>query len=152
MHRERLAVAVGPNSALANKADLSVRELADQDFIIPALEGSSALYGLWFDLCRAAGFTPHVVAHIVSVQVLTELVAHDVGVAFVGANTWANGNPNVVVKQLRDVDEYLDTFIAFRPRALTEASTNFLELALRESPVSDDPTHRPAHPAVRAAG
>ncbi len=85
--------------------DLSIKDLVDQEFIIPALEGSSALYGLWFDLCRSAGFTARVVAHIISVQVLIELIAHDIGVAFVGANTWANGNPNVVVKPLRGVED-----------------------------------------------
>ena len=109
------------------------QDLVDQDFIIPALEGSSALYGLWFDLCRTAGFTPRVVAHIISVQVLIELIAHDIGVAFVGENTWANGNPNVLVKPLRGVEMYLETVIAFRPQAMTEASTNFLELALRDA-------------------
>jgi DNA-binding transcriptional LysR family regulator len=143
LRTERLAIAVGPNNPLASRPDLSIKDLVDQEFIIPALEGSSALYGLWFDLCRSAGFTPRVVAHIISVQVLIELIAHDIGVAFVGENTWANGNPNVVVKPLRGVDVYLETVIAFRPQAMTEASTNFLELALRDAERNGIDTARP---------
>jgi DNA-binding transcriptional LysR family regulator len=79
---ERLALAVNRNNPLADARDVAVRDLADEDFIIPALDGAPTLHALWRDICFAAGFAPRIAAHTISIQVLIEMVAHDLGVAF----------------------------------------------------------------------
>ncbi|MCW2648766.1 MAG: LysR family transcriptional regulator [Pseudonocardiales bacterium] len=127
---ERLAVAVNRNHPLAQARDVAVRDLADEDFIIPAMDGAPSLHALWRDICFAAGFAPRIAAHTISIQVLIELVAHDLGVAFVVDSWGAKSNPQVVVKELRDVEEFLELAVGFRPKQIPVPAKNLLDMAL----------------------
>ena len=71
-------------------------------------------------------------AHITSIQVLIEMVVQDVGVAFV-APSWAQGNPDVVIKELSDTEQFVELAIAFRPRQIAPAARKLLELALQQA-------------------
>jgi DNA-binding transcriptional LysR family regulator len=130
LRRERLALAVSRTNPLANAPDVTVADLAGEDFIIPVIEGVPSLHGLWLDLCHRAGFDPHIAAHISSIQVLIELIANDIGVAF-AAESWTQYNPDVVVKPLRGVNEFFEVGVAYRPRQLPGTARNLLEMALR---------------------
>jgi DNA-binding transcriptional LysR family regulator len=129
---ERMSLVVPQDHRLADARDVTVAELVDEDFIVPALEGVPVLYSLCMDTCAAAGFTPHVVAHIVSIQVLIELVAQGIGVAFAPAS-WAGSRSDVAVKRLRQVEEHFDITIAYRPKQLSTAAQHLLELALEQA-------------------
>jgi DNA-binding transcriptional LysR family regulator len=128
---ERLALAVSRNNPLARARDVAVKDLAEQDFIIPALDGAPSLHGLSLDICLGAGFTPRIAAHTISIQVLIEMVAQEIGVAFVVESWGAKRNPNVVVKELRGVEEFLELAVGFRPEQIPMAAKNLLNLALR---------------------
>jgi DNA-binding transcriptional LysR family regulator len=140
LRRERLSLAVSRNHRLAGARDVGVADLADEDFVIPALEGVPSLHGLCLDLCLAADFTPRIVAHISSIQVLIQLVAQDIGVAFV-AESWTQNRPDVVVKTLRGVEEYMELAVAFRPKHLPVAAKNLLDLALQTARSANDLSH-----------
>lgn len=58
---------------------------------------------------------------------IIELVAQGLGVAF-AARPWARDNPNVVVQDLRDVEEYMELALAFRPEGISTEAQNLLEL------------------------
>lgn len=130
LRRERLALAVSLANPLASVPDIAVADLAAERFIIPVIEGVPSLHGLWLDLCHDAGFEPRISAHISSIQVLIELIANDIGVAFV-AESWTQNNPDVVVKSLRGTDEYIEVGVAYLPRQMPGAARNLLEMALR---------------------
>jgi DNA-binding transcriptional LysR family regulator len=130
LRRERLALAVSLANPLASASDIAVADLAAEHFIIPVLEGVPSLHGLWLELCHDAGFEPHISAHISSIQVLIELIANDIGVAF-AAESWTQNNPDVVVKPLRGTNEYIEVGVAYRPRQLPGPARNLLEMALR---------------------
>jgi DNA-binding transcriptional LysR family regulator len=130
LRRERLALAVSAANPLASAPDIAVADLADEQFIIPVIEGVPSLHALWLDLCHDAGFEPHIAAHISSIQVLIELIANDIGVAF-AAESWTQNNPDVVVKPLRGTNEYIEVGVAYRPRQMTGPARNLLEMALR---------------------
>jgi DNA-binding transcriptional LysR family regulator len=127
---ERLALAMSRNNPLAQARDVAVRDLAEQDFIIPALDGSGSLHALSRDICFAAGFAPRIASHTISIQVMIELVAHELGVAFVVDSWGAKGNPQVVVKELRDVEEFLELAVGFRPKQIPVPAKNLLDMAL----------------------
>jgi DNA-binding transcriptional LysR family regulator len=131
IRKERLALAMSRNNPLATVHDVAMRDLAEQDFIIPALDGAASLHALSLDICFAAGFTPRIAAHTISIQVLIEMVAHELGVAFVVESWGAKGNPNVVVKELRGVEEFLEFVVGFRPKQIPMPAKNLLDLALR---------------------
>jgi DNA-binding transcriptional LysR family regulator len=135
LRSEPLVLAVSRNHRLAGARDVSVRELTDEAWVMPALEGVPSLHAMWLDICYAAMFTPKIAAHISSIQVLIELVAQEVGIAFV-AERWVQGNPNVVLKPMRDVDQYLELAIAFRPTQLSSTAKNFLDLVLSHPSVA----------------
>ena len=131
IRKERLALAMSRNNPLARVHDVAMRDLAEQDFIIPALDGAASLHALSLDICFAAGFAPRIAAHTISIQVLIEMVAHELGVAFVVESWGAKGNPNVVVKELRGVEEFLELVVGFRPKQIPMPAKNLLDLALR---------------------
>jgi DNA-binding transcriptional LysR family regulator len=134
---ELLAVAVSRNSPLALARNLAVKDLADQDFIIPALDGAASLHSLSLDICFAAGFRPRIAAHTISIQVLIELVAQELGVAFVVDSWGAKANPNVVVKQLRGVEEFLELTVGYRPKQIPMPAKNLLDMALEMAAATD---------------
>ena len=137
LRRERLSVAVSKNNPLARAKDVTLAELYDQDFIIPAAEGVPSLHSVWLGIWYAASFTPRIVAYISSIQVLIEMVAQEIGVAFV-VESWAGSNENVVVKELRDVDVSLEIAVAYRPEQISSVASNFLRMALQYC-VPEDP-------------
>jgi DNA-binding transcriptional LysR family regulator len=139
LRRERLSVAVSKNNPLARAKDVTLADLYDQDFIIPAAEGVPSLHSVWLGIWYAASFTPRIVAYISSIQVLIELVAQEIGVAFV-VESWAASNENVVVKELRDVDVSLEIAVAYRPEQISSVASNFLRMALQNC-VPEDSAH-----------
>ena len=59
LSRDRLIAVVPGHHSMASKSVVSLRELADEDFIV--LDKASAVYQLVLDACREAGFEPRVV-------------------------------------------------------------------------------------------
>ena len=124
---ERICVAVSRNSPLSWLRDLSICDLANQAFVLPVQEDVASVRPGFLRLCHEAGFSPRIVAHATSIQVIIELVAQGLGVAF-AARPWARDNPNVVVQDLRDVEEYMELALAFRPEGISTEAQNLLEL------------------------
>lgn len=129
IRREPLSLAVSKGHRLAVARDVSARELVDEQFLFPTRDGVPSLNSMWHDICLAAMFSPRITAYVSSLQVLAELVAQDVGVTFV-AQSWVQRHPNVVLKELRDVEEYLELAIAYRPDQLSATANNFLRLTV----------------------
>lgn len=125
--REQICVAVSRGGPLARLRQLSITDLANQDFILPVQEDAASIRPTLMRICLDAGFSPRIVAHTTSIQVMVELVAQGVGVAFV-ARSWARQNPNVIVHDLRDINEQIELAIAFRPEGISTQAENLLEL------------------------
>jgi DNA-binding transcriptional LysR family regulator len=125
--QERICVAVSRSSPLSWLRDLSISDLANQAFVLPVQEDVASVRPGFLRICHEAGFSPRIVAHATSIQVIVELVAQGLGVAF-AALPWARDNPNVVVQELRDVEEYMELALAFRPEGISSEAQNLLEL------------------------
>jgi DNA-binding transcriptional LysR family regulator len=129
--QDRICVLVSRSGPLARLGDLSIIDLANQDFILPVQEDVASVRPGFLRICHAAGFSPRIVAHATSIQVIVDLVAQGMGVAF-AARSWARHNPNVVVQELRDVDEYMDVALAFRPEGMSSQAKNLLDLVFED--------------------
>ena len=124
---ERICVAVSRDGPLSWLPDLSITDLANQTFVLPVQEDVAGVRPGFLRICHEAGFSPRIVAHATSIQVIVDLVARGLGVAF-AARAWARGNPNVVVQELRDVEEYMELALAFRPEGISSEAQNLLDL------------------------
>ncbi|MGA2052207.1 MAG: LysR substrate-binding domain-containing protein [Opitutales bacterium] len=80
VRRAAMWVALPPDHALARRRRLTLRDLANEPFILPRVTASS--FKEWFfNLCRTAGFTPKVAQKADNVHGLLGLVSAGVGVA-----------------------------------------------------------------------
>lgn len=136
---EPMALAVSRNNPLASARDVAVKDLADQDLIIPALDGAPTLHSSILDVCFAAGVRPRIAAHTTSIQAGIELTAHDIGVLFVVDSWGATAHPNIVVKQLRGVELYLELVVGFRPAQIPVSARPFLDMALAMAAATEHP-------------
>jgi DNA-binding transcriptional LysR family regulator len=80
LRREPIDVLLAADHPLAQRAQLSFAELADEPFV---LYGSGfALNSIILEACQESGFTPKVTARSSQLDFITELVAAKLGIAF----------------------------------------------------------------------
>lgn len=79
MVKKRLLLAVSPAHPLAGRRSVSLKELAEEDFI--TLPPVYDLVHRFMDCCREAGFTPRITSRIASLDIVAELAAAGLGVA-----------------------------------------------------------------------
>lgn len=84
--REPFVVALPDTHHLADKSEISLRELAGEPFILPLRYQKAGLYDRILELCREAGFSPKVVQEVWLIQTHVNLVAGGIGVALVPAS------------------------------------------------------------------
>ncbi|MGW1346841.1 LysR family transcriptional regulator [Kribbella sp. NPDC002412] len=85
LRAERLIVAVPDGHRLAARTRVRLPDLADEDFVMHAGGGRSALQGTVLALCREAGFEPRVRHEVAETSTLVTFVAAGLGVALVPA-------------------------------------------------------------------
>ena len=81
--RDRLLVAMPVDHRLADRAEVTVRDLRDEDFVVLAGHGRSVLINLGAAFCADAGFGPRIRQEVSETSTLVTLVAAGLGVAIV---------------------------------------------------------------------
>lgn len=89
VRRDRLLVALPAGHRLADRTELAVGDLRDEDFVVHAGHGRSVMSSLVDAICADAGFTPRVRQEVSETSTLVTLVAAGLGVAIVPAPTAA---------------------------------------------------------------
>jgi DNA-binding transcriptional LysR family regulator len=89
VRRDRLLVALPDGHPLAARAELSITDLRDQEFIAHAGQGRSVMNTLLVALCTQSGFAPRVRHEVEETSTLVTLVAAGLGVAIVPGPTAA---------------------------------------------------------------
>ncbi|WP_199255089.1 LysR substrate-binding domain-containing protein [Mycolicibacterium mengxianglii] len=89
IRRDRLLVALPVGHRLAQRAELDIVDLRDEDFISHAGRGRSRMGTLLTTLCSDAGFTPRIRHDVAETSTLVTLVAAGLGVAVVPEPTSA---------------------------------------------------------------
>ncbi|MFS3128599.1 LysR substrate-binding domain-containing protein [Nocardioides sp. Bht2] len=83
LRQERFLVVLPAAHRLAAAAEVSLGDLRDEDLIVHAGHGRSAMYSAVLGLCRSAGFEPRVGHEVAETSTLVTFVAGGLGVAIV---------------------------------------------------------------------
>lgn len=95
-------VAVLPKQhSLSGKESLSLKDLAQESFLLHPREEGPFLYDEFFKLCRQHGFQPQIVKEVNSHQTRICLVAAGMGITFIPAGLQTSISSDLVCKPIR---------------------------------------------------
>ncbi len=129
VHREPFAIALSKDHRLARKKDLQVSDLAGEEFIAYGERWAPAFYQTWTGLCRAAGYTPHVVQETGEMDTAAALVAAGLGVAILPRGITQRHRGLLATKVLDNHDTYSEIGVAFLKERETPLITRLVEVA-----------------------
>lgn len=98
---EPVILALPAGHELAEQAEVDLRSLAGESFVMISRAQEPALYDHYVAWCLEAGFSPQVVHEVDRTHVAVGLVAGDMGVAFVPTCARAMAHPGVAYLPLR---------------------------------------------------
>ena len=129
--REPLVLALPEAHPLALEAQVELRALAEEPFVLPArYQKMPGLYGQVTDACCQAGFTPIAVQKDVwLMQTIVGLVAGSIGVALVPSSLQNIPRRGVVYKPVYGLSPTVELGMIWRHDAPSMVLTSFLEAA-----------------------
>ncbi|WP_433334943.1 LysR family transcriptional regulator [Spirillospora sp. CA-294931] len=105
LRTERLVAVLPAHHPLAASADLDLRRLADEPFVVHPAGGRSSMHELVLAACAAAGFRPAPLTEVAETATLVVFVAAGLGVALVPEPVRALGLDGVAYVPLTDAPE-----------------------------------------------
>jgi len=127
---DRLSIALPRSHPLANVPDLSVRGLADEQFVLwPAMEGRG-FHVKVIRLCTDAGFVPTVVQEAHGMHAVLSLVAVDAGISIVPQSMAGFRSDRIAYREIADDDAAFGLSFCFREPIANPAVRQFLMTAV----------------------
>lgn len=126
---ESMVVALPERHPLVNQHSVSIKDLAQEFFILFPRTVGPNLYSQIMTLCAQAGFSPKVVQEVTPQPTMIGLVAAGIGIAFVSASLQSISRPGVVYRSLQEAAPVLRLAIAWKEEARSPALQNFLHVA-----------------------
>jgi DNA-binding transcriptional LysR family regulator len=149
LQEELLAVLPAAHPLAEDTAPLDLRDLAQERFILVRRPGAAGIYENVIEACRAAGFTPKVMAEVPHMLTNVNLVAAGAGVSIVPASMSEIGFQDVRYRRLRPEHGLAAPLtLAFLARNDDPILANLTALARRlaeagmEEPKISSPPHR----------
>ncbi|MDJ0632827.1 MAG: LysR family transcriptional regulator [Xenococcaceae cyanobacterium MO_188.B29] len=130
VYQENLVVALPDTHPLAkDESDaISLKQLANESFILFPRYIGSVLYDQIINLCRQAGFSPNVVQEAMPQQTILGLVAAGIGVSLIHSSVQTLGRSGVVFRSLIESTPILETAVAWSPDSTNLVLPFFLNL------------------------
>ena len=117
-----------PNShSLASAEALSLRQLAEEPFVLFGQQRGSGFYERVLTICHASGFTPRVVAGMEQIHTLLYVVGAGYGVSLVPATIEPATHREVALIPLRDAVATIEIGMVWRIDRLSPILQGFLE-------------------------
>jgi len=131
LQKDVMVLAVPADSPLAERGHITLRDAADQPFIIYSRTMVPTMYSLTMYAFNEAGIHPRIAQEAVQVQTLLSLVESGLGVALVPSQAAKYAGANVRLLKLDNLPSAMNVAIALAtlPDALTPAARNFIALA-----------------------
>lgn len=128
---ESFVLAVPKSHTLATQKTVRLADLTEEAFILYTATEAAGLRMAAINACQLRGFTPRVTQEAVQVQTLLSLVASDLGVALVPADSPPHHSKNVVYKTLVDFPSpaSIGISLAWNPNTERAITRNFREVA-----------------------
>lgn len=127
VHREQIILAVPKGHRLAETKGISLRSLADEDFILFPREDGPGFHDLILGICHQAGFSPRVVQVASQMQTILALVATGVGIALIPESVRTLRREGVKYHVLRDQAATTGLALAWHRDMKSPAMENFVE-------------------------
>ena len=117
VYQENLVVALPDTHPLAKDESnsISLKQLANEPFILFPRYIGSVLYDQIINLCRQAGFSPNVVQEAMPQQTILGLVAAGIGVSLIHSSVQTVGRSGVIFRSLMESTPKLETAVAWSP-------------------------------------
>ncbi|PSN12878.1 LysR family transcriptional regulator [filamentous cyanobacterium CCT1] len=130
IHREGLVAVLPDSHRLAQTASqpISIRELADDSFILYPRHIGPVLYDRIINLCQRAGFSPKIVQEVSPQQTILGLVSAAVGVSLLHASAQVVAPAGVVIRDLLEPTPVLELAIAWHPETTNPVLSTFLAI------------------------
>ncbi|MGH9160905.1 MAG: LysR family substrate-binding domain-containing protein [Vicinamibacteraceae bacterium] len=125
-----MALPEGHRYATAPLADL--RQLAEENFVMCRRYADSGYRELVEDICREAGFTPHVLQAVEQKQTLLDLVAQGLGVSIVQASA-AEQATGIRYQPFPHPVPHVSTALVWRGDARADLIASLVEIAERQA-------------------
>jgi DNA-binding transcriptional LysR family regulator len=126
IYREPFVLALPENHRLADCQDLSLADLANENFIMFSREEGPFLYDRMLGACSDAGFSPKIVQKTAGMHAMLGLVASGIGLAFVVESFQNLKRPGVVFQFVKNLDIYLETALVWSSNSSNPAVNAFL--------------------------
>ncbi len=133
LRRERLMVGVRDDSRLADRAEVSLADLADEPLIIHSRTQAPHMHSVVLHAFQQAGVQPRIVQQAVQVSSMLGLVEGGLGIAFVSSAVAGHIGARLRLLQLTGPGSQMNLGmgLASLPGAQTPTARNFIALAHR---------------------
>lgn len=128
--REWLVLAMATDHPMASKESVSLREFADEPFVLFNRDQGPGLYDQIIAACSDAGFSPNLTQQGSEMQTLLGLVAAGLGVSLVPSSMQNLRRPGLVFKTLADKPSEIELSLALRCGEPSPVERAFLDVAL----------------------
>jgi LysR family transcriptional regulator, benzoate and cis,cis-muconate-responsive activator of ben and cat genes len=129
MMRDRLVIAVPADHPLASRSAVQLRELKPYDFVGFSRAGRFGYHSHTLEVCRQAGFLPHIVKESAPMVSVIGLVASGIGIAIVPSMARRLQMTDVRYVRLKDKHAHMDFAFAWNKDQFSPVLKTFLSVA-----------------------
>ena len=131
LQTETFVLAVARSHPLADEANVKLKDLAEEEFILYAGSDAPGLRMAALHACQLRGFMPKVVQEAIQVQTVLSLVEANMGIALVPSISKRFVSRSVVYKTLIDfpASASIGISLAWKESTQSQAVRNFIEVA-----------------------
>ena len=131
LQTETFVLAVARSHPLADEANVKLKDLAEEEFILYAGSDAPGLSMAALHACQLRGFMPKVVQEAIQVQTVLSLVEANMGVALVPSISKRFVSRSVIYKTLIDfpASASIGISLAWKESTQSQAVRNFIEVA-----------------------
>ena len=127
---DEFVLAMPGNHPLARRRRIVLDDLRDQPFLWMQRTINPHVYDRLMNACLAGGLSPHIVQHVVSQEVIPNLVAMGMGLGFVLSYTRHRG-AKVVFRNVADLDVSLQLDLLWRHDNASATLAQFVDIVTR---------------------
>ncbi len=124
---ERFVCVVNETHPLATRNSIQLEEISDENFVHGSSKDWQQFYSYLFPLCRRSGFEPRIVQEAYNTAGILGLVACGMGITILTDNVRNSIIPGLVVLDLEDVVELLQTMAVWRLDVMTGSKKLFAD-------------------------
>ncbi|MBD2614935.1 MAG: LysR family transcriptional regulator [Nostoc sp. ZfuVER08] len=130
IQQEALIVALAETHSLAERENISVSSLVNENFIMFPRHLGSGLYDQIVSLCQQGNFSPKVTQEAIQMQTIIGLVSAGMGIAIVPSSLQNLQRNGVVYRSFEEKTPLVETAIVWREEDITPVLRKFLQVVM----------------------